>query len=137
MIKSIIDFHALLKKLSRKQFKLKSKPWIIQELLISIKHKQQLCKTHFINRNSEQKKFFKKYANKVNRIKFAAKQLYYQKELENSKFNMFKTWKTVKSLLPSFRKKSSTPEKIKYNDEILSNQLDVEKNFCDYSRKLD
>ena len=49
---------------------------------------------------------------------------------------MFKTWKTVKSLLPFFSKKSSTPEKIKYNDEIFSNPLDVAKNFCDYFSKI-
>ena len=89
-----------------------------------------------VNGNSEHKKFYKKYANKVNRIKFAAKQLYFQKKLENSKFNMFKTWKTVKSLLPYSSKKSSTPEKIKYNDEIFSNPLNVAKHFCDYFSKI-
>ena len=122
--------------MSRKQLKLKLKPWITKGLLVSIKHKQQLYKTHFVNGNSEQKKFYKKYANKLNRIKFAAKQLYYQKVLKNSKFNMFKTWKTVKSLLPSTNKKSSTPEKIKYNDELFSNPLDVANNFCDYFSKI-
>ena len=136
IIKSIINFHAPLKKLSRKQLKLKLKPWITKGLLVSIKHKQQLYKTHFVKGNSEQKKFYKKYANKLNRIKFAAKQLYYQNKLENSKFNMFKTWKTVKSLLPSSNKKSSTPEKIKYNDELFSNPLDVANNFCDYFSKI-
>ena len=49
---------------------------------------------------------------------------------------MFKTWKTVISLLPSSNKKSSTPEKIKYNDEIFSNPLDVANNFCDYFSKI-
>ena len=34
---------------------------------------------------------------------------------------MLKTWKTNKSLLPSFSKKLSTPEKNKCNDEIFSN----------------
>ena len=122
--------------MSRKQLKLKLKPWITKGLLVLIKHKQQLYKTHFVDGNSKQKKLYKKYANKLNRIKFAAKQLYYQKELENSKFNMFKTWKIVKSLLPSSNKKSSTPEKIKFNDEIFSNPLDVANNFCDYFLKI-
>ena len=109
-IKSIIDLHAPLKNLSRKQLKLK--PWITKGLLVSIKHKQQLYKTHFVNGNSEQKKFYKKYANKLNQIKFAAKQLYYHKELENSKFNLFKTWKTVKSLLPAFNKNHLRQKKL-------------------------
>ena len=104
-------FHKPLKKLPRKQLKLK--PWLTRGLLILIKRKQKLYKTHFINGNSEQKKFYKKYANKLYRIKFAAKQLYYQKELENSKFNLVKTWKTIKYLLPSSNKKSSTPKKLR------------------------
>ena len=33
-------------------------------------------------------------------------------------------------------KKSSTPEKIKYNDELFSNPLDVANNFCDYFSKI-
>ena len=117
--------------MSRKQLKLKLKPWINRGLLISIRHKQKL-----INGNSEQKKFYKKFANKLNQIKFAAKQLYYQKELENSKFNKFKAWKIIKSLFPSSIKKSSTPEKIKCNDEVFSNPLDAAKNFCDYFSKI-
>ena len=84
IIKSIIDFHAPVKKLVRKQFKLK--PWIARGLLFSIKHKQK----YFIISNSEQKKFYKKYANRLNRYKFAAKQCIIKKELENSKFKKFK-----------------------------------------------
>ena len=49
---------------------------------------------------------------------------------------MFKTWKTVKSLLPSSNKKSSKPEKIKYNDELFSNLLNVANNFSDYFSKI-
>ena len=49
---------------------------------------------------------------------------------------MFKTRKTIKSLLSSSSKKSSAPEKIKYNDETFSNLLDVAKNFCDYFSKI-
>ena len=48
---------------------------------------------------------------------------------------MFKTWKTIKSFFPSFSTKSSTPEKIKHNDEILSNPQNVAKNVCDYFSK--
>ena len=48
---------------------------------------------------------------------------------------MFKAWKIIKSLLPSSSKKSSTPERIKYNNEICSNSM-VAKNFCDYFSKI-
>ena len=87
----MIDFNALLKKFTRKQLKLKLNLWITREPLISMKHKQKSFKKHFINDNSKQKKFYKKYANKLTRINFAAKQMYYQNKLENTKFNTFKT----------------------------------------------
>ena len=49
LITKTIDMHVPLKKLSRKQRRLKSKPWITKGLLISIKRKQKLHKSHFIN----------------------------------------------------------------------------------------
>ena len=49
LITKTIDTHAPLKKLSRKQRRLKSKPWITKGLLISIKRKQKLHKLHFMD----------------------------------------------------------------------------------------
>ena len=42
IVKTAIDNYAALIKLSRRQRKLKLKPWITRALLISIKHKQNL-----------------------------------------------------------------------------------------------
>ena len=70
IVKTAIDNYAPLKKLSRRQRKLKLKPWITRGLLISIKHKQKLYLSHFINGNTEKKNFHKKYSNKLNKIKF-------------------------------------------------------------------
>ena len=83
--------YAPLKKISRRQRKLKLKPWITRGLLISIKHKKKLYLSHFINGNTEKRNFYKKYANKLNKIKFISKQMYYQDELYKSKNNAFKT----------------------------------------------
>ena len=91
IVKTAIDNYAPLKKLSRRQCKLKLKPWITRGLLISIKHKQKLYLFHFINGNTEKRNFYKKYANKLNKIKFISKQTYYQDELYKSKNNSFKT----------------------------------------------
>ena len=49
LITSTIDAHAFLKKLSRKQNRLKNKPWITKGLLTSIKKKQAMHKTHYVN----------------------------------------------------------------------------------------
>ena len=91
IVKTAIDNYAPLKKLSWRQCKLKLKPWITRELLISIKHKQKLYLSHFINGNTEKRNFYKKYANKIHKIRFSSKQRYYQDELYKSKNNAFKT----------------------------------------------
>ena len=137
IIKSIIDFHASLKKLSRKQLKLKLKSWITKGLLVSIKHKQQLYKTHFVNGNSEQKKFYKTYANKLNRTKFAAKQLYYQKELENSNLICLKHGKLLnlffRLLIKNHLRQKKLSTMMKYSQIHWMLQI----TFVTISRKLD
>ena len=67
-----------MRKLTRKQQKLINKPWISRGILKSIKTKQKLYLSHFVNGNSEQKQLYKKYANELTKVKFAAKKLYYQ-----------------------------------------------------------
>ena len=46
LITSTMNTHALLKKLSRKQRRLRSKPWITKGLLFSIKKKSKSCIKH-------------------------------------------------------------------------------------------
>ena len=59
IIKLTIENHAPLKRLSRKQQRLKNKPWITKSLLISIKKKQKLHKTHYIFGLHSEKKYYR------------------------------------------------------------------------------
>ena len=90
IVKSKIDRHASLKKLTRKQRKLKCKPWITRGILTSIKRKQKLYISHFIKGDTDRQNVYKKYANKLTKIKFISKQMYYQDELNKSKNNVLK-----------------------------------------------
>ena len=53
-----IGTHAPLKPLSRQQRKLSQKPWITKGILISIKKKRVMLKSHFLSDNVDKKKFF-------------------------------------------------------------------------------
>ena len=53
----------------------------------SIKRKLKMYKTHYINGYSNEKYFYKRYANMLTRIKNLAKQLYIHHKLEESKNN--------------------------------------------------
>ena len=68
LITSTIDTHAPLKKLSRKQKRLRSKPWVTKGLLISIKKKQKLHKTHYIFGSINEKLYYKKYSNLLTKV---------------------------------------------------------------------
>ena len=84
----------------------------------SIKTKQKLYLSQFVNGNSEQKQFYKKYANKLTKVKFAAKKLYYQDKLETSKNNTAEVWRIIKSLLSSSRSDASLPQTLRHNKSI-------------------
>ena len=73
VIKLAINRHAPLKKLSRRQKRLDKKPWITKGILISIKKKQKLHKTHFLSPNSIERDIYKKYSNVLTRVKTAFK----------------------------------------------------------------
>ena len=120
VVKTAVDNHAPLK------------PWITRGLLISIKHKQKLYLSHFINGNTEKRNFYKKYVNKLNKIKFSSKQMYYQDELYKSKNNAFKTWKVIKSLLSCSQNSSTTPNEIKYNGNLITGSETISESFNSY-----
>ena len=77
--KTVINNHAPTKRLSRRQRKLAAKPWITKGILTSILNKQRLCKTYFKNGNANQQLYYKRYANKLTKIKKLSRKLFYEK----------------------------------------------------------
>ena len=80
--------------------------------MISIKNKQKMCKTHFINGNTSQKQFYKTYANKLTKVKFKSQKLYYQDEHFRNKSNQRKMCNVIKTLIHTTSKKAKLPKKI-------------------------
>ena len=134
LVKSI-DMHAPLIKLSRKQVRLKRKPWITSGILKSIKTKQTMYKTHFVHGNASQKKQYKKYANKLTKIKFTAKQLYYQSEL-NSSNNNSQIWRVIKSLLSSQSAFSSYPHALNLGNILSTNPALISEKFNNHFSEI-
>ena len=98
-IKNMVTRHTPLKKLSRKEAKTRSRPWLTKGLLKSIKTKNLLfCqrykqqKTHLISK-------YKNYFNKLTRLKQVAKKNYYQNELNKHKNNLSKQWKLINEII--------------------------------------
>ena len=72
-VNSTIDLHASLRQHSRKQRPWRQKPWITNAILKSVKLKQKLYFSHFINQNNKLKQYNKKYSNLLTRSKKRSK----------------------------------------------------------------
>ena len=72
-VRLIIDFYAPLRQISRRQKRLRAKPWLTKGLLVSIKYKQKLYRSHFLSNDVDKKTYYKQYSNKLNKIKTKAK----------------------------------------------------------------
>ena len=85
LIQKVIDKHAPLKQLSRKQKKLKIKPWITKDVYAKIRTKRRMHKSHYINGNEAMKQEYKIFSNKVTKLKATAKKIITQTNLKKTK----------------------------------------------------
>ena len=116
MITSAIDLHAPLKLASRKQERILRKPWLTRGILTSFRNKQKVHKSHFIQGTAAQNIFYKKYTNKLTKLKAISKKLYYENEFRFSAGNPRMLWQTLNNVLPSKRStRNSAPKVLKIN----------------------
>ena len=120
--------HAPVVKYSRKQKRLHQKPWITKELLVSIKKKQKMHKSHYIKGSSCEKYLYKLYSNLLNRLERLAKRLHYHNQVNACKNNPKKTWDILRSLLPN-KSISSATNSISINGEIVSDPAAILEKF--------
>ena len=133
IILSAIDSHAPIKYLSRKQMKLHRKPWITKGILISIKKKNSMFKTHYINGNLNNKSYFKKYSNKLTKIKALSKKLFFTNKLQENHNNPREMWNVIRSTLPNGSKHSSPNiESLHINGNKIADSQQMANHFNDF-----
>ena len=132
VILQIINKHAPITTVSRKQKRLMSKPWITKGLFVSICHKQILYKTHFKSNNIEKIMFFKKYSNKLTHLKSLCKKRYFHEQINNNTNNPKLVWKTLKFILPSAKSSDNLTINLKVNGNYYDKPDKVAKHFNDF-----
>ena len=117
-ILAVINLHAPLENATRKQKRLFQKPWITKGLITSIidKHKQRLYRTHFLKGNSSERQFYKKYANKLTRLKNLSKKMYYKEAFNVKKSNSNELWKLINSFILNKRANIPIVKKLTVNN---------------------
>ena len=101
IINKTVDQHVPVKKYSRKHQKLKNKPWITKGILVSIRNKNKMIKSHYLSHDKEKIKLYKTYSNKLTKLKTISKKKYYADEFPKCKNDARNAWKILRNLLPS------------------------------------
>jgi len=102
--KQSINKHAPLRKLSRREKQLQAKPWITRGLLTSIKNKNRMFRKCYKCKDAKLIAQYKKYTNKLTRLRKTAKQQYYFKLFQKYRSDSKKTWKTINELYSTHQK---------------------------------
>ena len=98
-IQDITNKHAPLRNLTRKEMKLKTKPWLTKGLLKSISIKNKLFKKCFKQKKVNLVSKHKLYLNKLTKLKQIAKKNYYTNELNQHKNEIGKQWKIINKII--------------------------------------
>ena len=93
-----VNFHAPRRRATRKEKKLKSKPWLTQGLLKSIKLKNKMYKQFLMHPSNYQFDKYKKYRNVLNRAIEGAKRNYYNKIVTEEKHNSEKLYQIINKI---------------------------------------
>ena len=123
-----IHIHAPLKKLTKKQKRPQRKPWITKGVLISIKRKQKMHKTHYVNGSSAENFLYKQYSNTLTRVKNLSKRVYYHSKMNEFKNNPKEAWDILRTILTN-KSKSSLPDTIKVDDTNISDPKTIAEKF--------
>ena len=131
-INTTIDKHAPLKKLSKKEAKFQSKPWISQGIRKSIKTKNKLFNCYIRNKSQVNHSRYKIFRNKLKHILNVSKKLYYNDYFSYHVNNVKATWRGIKQLISIKGGKPSFPSKLIVGDDTLTDSKSIANAFNKY-----
>ena len=132
VINTTIDKHAPLKRLSKKEAKFQSKPWISQGIRKSIKTKNKLFNRYIRNKSQANHSRYKIYRNKLKHILNISKKLYYNEYFSYHVNNVKATWRGIKQLISLKGGKLSFPSRLIVGDDTLTDAKSIANEFNKY-----
>ena len=124
--------------LSRQKKRLQQKPWITEGLLTSIKNKQKLYKTCFLNGNDADKYYFKIYSNKLTKVKNLSKTIFYNESTSEHKNNPKQLRRFIILVISAkiSRDNFSHPLKLVDENDAIRNPPEISKKFNKYFAEI-
>ena len=135
-VNTVIDKYIPLKKLTRKEIKMRIKPWINNDICKAIKIRETLYRK-FIKAKDPliKEEYFNNYKvlrNQIVTLCRESKKLYYQNFFSKNCNNLKNTWKGIKSIINIKSKNTFTPTSILNENGIISEPVEVANAFNDY-----
>ena len=121
-----------LKLLTIKENKQKTKPWLTQGLLKSLKTKDKMYKKSIKTPSTENKFKFKQYRNKLNHLLRITKKIYYKSKFEAIKNNTRQTWALINEVINKKRSASILPDAFVHDNEEITDPVKIANNFNEY-----
>ena len=90
-----------------------------------------MFRSHFINGNVNEKRFFRKYTNILTKLKALSKKIYFRSEINKNKSNTHKTWDIIRSVLPN-KLNREPPSFLKINNVISREPSVIANEFNDF-----
>ena len=135
-INDIIEKHMPLKKLTKKEIKLKQKPWITKEIRNLITRRNKTYKKFLKSKTKESKdqiyKTYKVIRNKIVALCRTSKKAYYQKFFMENSNNAKKTWQGIKSIINVKPNQKIVPTSLIIDNEISTDPINIANTFNKY-----
>ena len=136
VINKILNKHMPIKKMSKKELKTKSKPWITQGIKNSISRREKLYSKFIKSENKEAKdnyhQEYKELRNQIVEICRQSKNNHYQQYFLNNAHNTKKTWEAVRSIINIKTSKRSNINSLLVNNQVTNDPKEIADNFNTY-----
>ena len=132
----LLDEFAPFKKVTRKEYRLMTKPWISKEILEKCKERDTLLKS--ISKETDQNKIielrnrYKQLSYEITLDKRTLKKAYYSAYFENNKLKSAEIWKGIRSLVNIKSSKSFTIKLLDSKENLISNPKLISQIFNSY-----
>ena len=133
---SIIDKYMPLRKLSKKEIKQQSKPWITAGIRNSIKRRDKMYKKYIKANNLEtNENYFNSYKELRNHIVDLcrnSKTLYYRNYFRENSNNLRKSWQGIKSVINIKHSQKNEPSSLLIDDKLITEPKQIANEFNKY-----
>ena len=134
-LSKIIDHHAPIKKIPRKELKLRSKPWITLAIRKSIFVKNKLYKKFLKSKLPYYYLKFKYYRNRLNHLIKVSKKQYYNDYFHANRSNP-KIWTGIKRIITLRPKCNHAPKKINNKNTDITEPKAIANAFNNFFAKI-